>query len=52
MSATKNDPKNKALPRKKLMGSCGHDVVPVRIVPVKGGAKMMRWCEQCGVVKP
>ncbi len=49
--ATKNDPKNreKAV-RKKLVGKCGHEVVPVMYKGVKGGARMRRFCETCGVV--
>ena len=46
--STKNDPKNKA-PKKKIIGACGHEVVPVLVKGVKGSGRMMRYCEKCGV---
>jgi hypothetical protein len=49
--ATKNDPKNREkAARKKLVGACGHEVVPVRIRKLKGSARMTRYCEKCGVL--
>jgi hypothetical protein len=44
--ATKNDPKNKA-PRKKLIGACGHEVVPTYIKGVRGAGRMIKRCETC-----
>jgi hypothetical protein len=46
--ATKNDPKNREkAARKKLVGACGHEVVPVRVRRIKGATLMLRWCEIC-----
>jgi hypothetical protein len=48
--SSKNDPKNRIkAARPKLLGKCGHEVTPVRVVPLKGSARMTRWCETCGV---
>jgi hypothetical protein len=48
---TKNDPKNreKAV-KKKLIGACGHEVVPVLVKRLKGSARITRYCEKCGVL--
>ena len=46
MAANKNDPKNKA-PRKKLLGACGHEVVPTYIKGVRGAGRMVQRCEVC-----
>ena len=49
--ATKNDPKNREkVAKKKLIGPCGHEVVPVLVKRVKGSARMARLCEKCGVL--
>lgn len=47
--ATKNDPKNKVA-RKKVIGDCGHEIVPVMVKGIKGSARMRKYCEKCGVV--
>ena len=49
--STKNDPKNREkAARKKLIGTCGHEVTPVLVKRVKGSARMARYCEKCGVL--
>jgi hypothetical protein len=45
--STKNDPKNKGTLKQKLIGPCGHEVIPVRVKGIRGGARMLRYCEKC-----
>ena len=49
--SSKNDPKNREkAARKKLIGTCGHEVTPVMVKGIKGSGRMRRYCEKCGVL--